>query len=524
MILRFFRNFLLIKNIILANEFKKTLMKKTYLLWFAFLALLLVGCRNENFNPNDANSNQQTLKFRVVPKSSIPGVINELQAKTANFIVSLKASSASGKSETIFGEVKTDFVVETDNNGSIYYNFPVVPADSTPDIYNMEVKVSDGTYTSKIVRYSPSEDWLTNDPNNFLLFSGNISTYTLDGTQQTSMSMVNGSGGCSGNPGGGGGPSGPGGTNGPGDTGGGGGGNWPNTGDTGGSTGGGTGGTGGNGCGNYQFSHYSYSQNPVTGERYITGEVWINLCGETQHVFYGGSNKGNCNGLGSGTVSIPLLNDPCGKIKTSTNDAKYQSNITALHGKTSDSYESGFRLGSPVAGSGQTGTQNQILQNAPGTNQVDMKIFSNTFALMHSHYDGLFPIFSPGDILLFNQWVVWANSWNAVATNTPKIPINNLTLTLVTSNGNYLLAFDGTTATALPAYTPEQFDDLNDKYITKYLDNAHTNGNFDMSKVEQEFLKFVKDKMNMAGLKLYRVKSDGNYEISSTNLAGVKCP
>jgi hypothetical protein len=215
---------------------------------------------------------------------------------------------------------------------------------------------------------------------------------------------------------------------------------------------------------------------------------------------------------------------PCENIKTSTGDAKYQPNITNLQGKTSLSYESGFRLGTPVAGSGQSGTQNQILQNKPGTKEVDMKIFNNTFALMHSHYDGLIPIFSPGDVLLFNQWIVWAKNYNDNPSTNPKIPINNLTLTLVTSNGNYLLAFDGTATTAFPAYTPKQMDDLNNDYINDYLSQTQTNGNFDMIKVEKEFLKFVKDNMNMTGLKFYKVKSDGNYEISLTNLAGTKCP
>lgn len=205
---------------------------------------------------------------------------------------------------------------------------------------------------------------------------------------------------------------------------------------------------------------------------------------------------------------------PCENIKTSTGDAKYQPNITNLQGKTSLSYESGFRLGTPVAGSGQSGTQNQILQNKPGTKEVDMKIFNNTFALMHSHYDGLIPIFSPGDVLLFNQWIVWAKNYNDNPSTNPKIPINNLTLTLVTSNGNYLLAFDGTATTAFPAYTPKQMDDLNNDYINDYLSQTQTNGNFDMIKVEKEFLKFVKDNMNMTGLKFYKVKSDGNYEIS----------
>ncbi|WPO83027.1 hypothetical protein SD427_01415 [Chryseobacterium sp. JJR-5R] len=187
-------------------------------------------------------------------------------------------------------------------------------------------------------------------------------------------------------------------------------------------------------------------------------------------------------------------------------------------------HEEGYRLGTPISGSGQTGTQNQLLQNLPGTHEVDMKIFSNTFALMHTHYDGIYPIFSPGDILLFNNWIVWANTWNSIPTNTPKIPLNNLTLTVVTSNGNYLLAFDGSFVDPLPAFTPEGFDDLNTKYKNNYLDKTHTNGNFNMEKVEKEFLSFISEKMNMTGLKLYRVKSDGNYEISLSDLDGTKCP
>ncbi len=47
-------------------------MKKTYLLWFAILAFLVVGCRNDNFNPNDSQNNQQALKFRIVSRSEIP--------------------------------------------------------------------------------------------------------------------------------------------------------------------------------------------------------------------------------------------------------------------------------------------------------------------------------------------------------------------------------------------------------------------------------------------------------------------
>ncbi|MDH6252192.1 hypothetical protein M2347_001919 [Chryseobacterium sp. H1D6B] len=209
---------------------------------------------------------------------------------------------------------------------------------------------------------------------------------------------------------------------------------------------------------------------------------------------------------------------PCEQLASQTSSPAFKSNITTLEGKTGESYESGFRIGINADGS----TQNQILQNKLGTKEVNMTIFSNTSILMHSHYDGLYPIFSPGDILFFNQWISWAQNWNSVATNNPKIPLNNLTFTLVTSQGNYSLTFDGTNTTPFPNYTQQQFNDINDRYM-KLLDDAVSVGNvsgntsFDMEKTEKGFLKFMNDKMNMPGVKLYRTSENGNTEVKLVN-------
>ncbi|KIC63054.1 hypothetical protein RM51_10450 [Chryseobacterium taiwanense] len=206
--------------------------------------------------------------------------------------------------------------------------------------------------------------------------------------------------------------------------------------------------------------------------------------------------------------------DPCEKLKAQTSNFIFKENVTTLEGKTGESYESGFRISNLG--------QSQLLQNKPGSQQVDMKVFSNTVILMHSHYDGLYPIFSPGDIIFFNQWIVWAQNWNAIATNTPKIPLNNLTFTLVTSNGNYSFTFDGTSTNAFPNYTQQQMDDLNDKYI-KLLSKAKTITNvsgeviFNMEKLEEEFLKFMDKEMNMIGIKLYKTTDTGNSELKLVN-------
>lgn len=219
--------------------------------------------------------------------------------------------------------------------------------------------------------------------------------------------------------------------------------------------------------------------------------------------------------------------DPCAKLKTQTNNPTFKSNITALEGTTGNSSESGYRIDTNASGI----PQNQILQNKPGTKQVDMTIFPTTITLMHSHYDGLLPIFSPGDILLFNKWVIWAQNWNSIATNVPKIPLNNITLTVVTGNENYSFTFDGTTTTALPNYTQQEFDDLNKMYA-KLLSSAVTVSNvggntfYNTEKLEKEFLKFMNDKMNMPGLKLYRNTESGNTELQlfKGNRKEVPCP
>lgn len=145
----------------------------------AFLAFLLVGCRNENFNPNDTNSNQQALKFRVVPRSEIPQIINMLQSKT-NFTVPLKNhSSTMGKTETVFGEINTNYIIETTNEtNEVFYTFPIIPNVGTEssETYNLVVKTDPSeAEISKVLVYEPSANQISWSfyPNSSLLTEQN---------------------------------------------------------------------------------------------------------------------------------------------------------------------------------------------------------------------------------------------------------------------------------------------------------------------------------------------------------------
>jgi len=220
---------------------------------------------------------------------------------------------------------------------------------------------------------------------------------------------------------------------------------------------------------------------------------------------------------------------PCEKLKVQTTNTTFKNNITNLEGKTGNDYESGFRMNLPTP----NGSTNQMLQNKPGTRQVDITFSGNTYGAMHSHYDTLYPIFSPDDIYLFNQWANMVYQNNQVTNPpVPVPPLSDIFFTLVTSHGNYTLTFDSSVVPSqLPNYTPQQVDQLNKDYIENLnkaitVGNVSGNINYDMPKLEKEFLKFVAKEMNIPGLKLYRTEETGNTELKVENgiLKTTKCP
>jgi hypothetical protein len=204
--------------------------------------------------------------------------------------------------------------------------------------------------------------------------------------------------------------------------------------------------------------------------------------------------------------------DPCTKAKATTTDPKFTSSISTLKENTNLNRETGYTL--------SHGAQPQFLDSPSGSTQVDFRFHFTTYAFMHVHYDGIYPIFSPGDIIEFNKWVVWAKEWNDVPTNNPKIDLNNLSYTVVTSWGNYTMTYDGMGATPFQNFSQQEVDNINDKYVSM-LRSCATAGasgiSYNMDKLEKEFMKFMKNYLNMPDLKLFKVENSGNTELYLEN-------
>ncbi len=513
-------------------------------MFFLCSLFILYGCRQELLTENEETFNADATKFQVVRIKDIPLVTQYIKKKTGRNDLKISINSnninLSAKANIDFANLESSIILKKTEGDIVYYIFNIVNFGDDRTIFNFEVKEIKGEVISdKILEYSSNRPFGENPLEVLRKFSGTVTAYGLNGELIAGIDYIDGENPCpptnppsTGNPPGGGISNPPGGYPNPS--------NpsypsypsfpsfpsFPST------PGGGSSGGGSNppseGCSNPD-SYVLVDVIMDYGDGSGLGE-FVNACGWKMYkaVAYLSASINRTSKItspcddGSGVVVLPfpIKNpNPCDRVNLIANEKTFDDNITALEGNTGLSNETGYRMGYPMPNTTQTGIQNQFLQNMPGTNQVPLKAFSNTFAILHTHYDGIYPMFSPGDIVWFNSWIVWAQNWNAVSTNIPKIDLKNLTFVVVTSNGNYILKFDGTSVTSLPSYTDQQFTQLNKAY-TDAMNKGVTVGNvsgsitYNMDKIESEFLKFAASSMNMPGMKLYkRASAGGNTEI-----------
>ncbi|RKT01632.1 hypothetical protein [Chryseobacterium defluvii] len=500
------------------------------LMFFVCTAFILSGCRQELLKDDEEKFNPNSSRFQVMKLADIPNVAKYIKSKTGRSDLKLpivNSQFALSKGNIDFANLESSTIIKKTDGDNVYYVFSIENAGDEKTIYTYEVKeVREEIIKSEFIEYASDVPYGDRPFEVLNGFTGKVISYDLEGNQISVNSFLDGDSGCPPNGGSTGGSSG--GTTTPGN----GGPTFPG----GGWVGGGFGGSGGSGgssgnptddCGEWVFSHHTYDSSTN-----VTGYIYTNDCGETrweevEYVLTPNANKtaltADCND-GSGIIVLPIKNGtPCDRINAITSNQMFQDNITALAGMTNYSSERGYRMDyASSTSSNPGGINNQFLQNKPGTNQIEFKYFlPSTFAIIHTHYDSLNdPIFSPGDIIQFNAWLVAAKNWNANPANNPKIDLKNLSYTLVTSWGTYTLTFDGTDVVPFSGYN---IDNLNTEYINNVILPVMTVANvsgdvsFNMDKLEEGFLRFAAANLNMPGMKLFKLGSDGNTEIFLNN-------
>ena len=219
-------------------------------------------------------------------------------------------------------------------------------------------------------------------------------------------------------------------------------------------------------------------------------------------------------GCNAGVVTLPNIeapnfSTPCGRVKALVSQQHFKDNLESLRDYFHLNSERGYRMDYPNGNN----NINQFLQSKPNTNLLDYSYsLLYTYAILHTHFDSMHdPMLSPGDLIQFNDWLVKAKVWNDNPANLQKVNLKNISYTLVTSEGSYMLTFDGTNVTPFSGY---DIDKLNEDYEKEVLQPATTVGNmsgqvnYNMDKMEENFLKFAKQYLPIPGMKLFRI-ADG---------------
>ncbi|MCU7613541.1 hypothetical protein N0B16_03745 [Chryseobacterium sp. GMJ5] len=469
---------------------KKNLFSRLCLIVAVMLSLF--SCRNDLLPENNNLQNPNASRFRMVKLKDIPNIEQFIhqQSGRADLQVPLSEVSLTGKDLTI-GIIETSTIVETVNGNEGYYVFKVENLNSGDAVYNLEVKQVDGIpVTAEIIEYDP-QDGTTVD---FQHFTGSISSYGLDGKAISTVNYNDGLANCSPATGV------PGGNN----TSEGGGinpidlpppnGGWYNWGE------------GGSNNNTVPFSNVPGDCTDIILDSHGNTQGWYDHCNNN---YYPNPNvhkttttgeipnlSPDCSGEGAGVI-IASTHDPCEKIKENFATAKFKEKVTAIDKPEVFAYdhEMGYAAGYPPAG--VTGTQYPPMENTLGTHNVRLPDGNQYFGFIHSHTnrEGATKIFSPADLATFLT--------SCVSNADQSGNIGDAYAMVITSEGNYILKYTGYSTNF--GYTSTTLDNWMEWYLTQLKKIQNDDNTFNQSKLEKVFIRFLKEKVQINGIQLYKV-------------------
>lgn len=226
----------------------------------------------------------------------------------------------------------------------------------------------------------------------------------------------------------------------------------------------------------------------------------------------GGSSGGFDYGGGGGSGSTTDPNNPqnlppCEKLKSQNAKPEFKSKITDLLGKLGLTGETGY-----VEKTNGTFEYKNVASSSENANSLtlgnptaDMLGFLHTHVNDYTDDDGMihigFKIFSPADVIYFNQLVALAQQNG--------IPLDNIYAVMVSGTGTYQLRFTGNINQIKTVYanTKQQYNEM---YIKYFQVN-------DTKSDELNFLKFMDEQMYVKGVSLVKMNNDGSFTAKTLN-------
>ncbi|WP_104669485.1 hypothetical protein [Chryseobacterium shigense] len=271
---------------------------------------------------------------------------------------------------------------------------------------------------------------------------------------------------------------------------------------------------------------YPDNENEPNGSGHWEVTGYITKCDEMQ----GGDGPSNPNpegptypypGGGGGTQ--PQNQNPCEKLKTQNANPQFTGKIDDLKSKLTLKKETGYvekTNGSFDYKDNATATETANSLSL-GTPTADMKGYLHThpndFEIEYPdgtiEYRKGFKIFSPADVIYFNQMVALANQNG--------IPLGDIYAVMVSGTGTYQIRFTGNVNQIKTVYTNTKFE-YNEMYKTYFSDNKQNSD-------ELNFLKFMDEHMYVKGVSLVKMNDSGTFTTKTLNsdksgLAESDCP
>ncbi|WP_294205656.1 hypothetical protein, partial [uncultured Chryseobacterium sp.] len=240
----------------------------------------------------------------------------------------------------------------------------------------------------------------------------------------------------------------------------------------------------------------------------------------------GGYDYGGSNGGGSADPNNQQSEDPCQKMKAQNENQSFKEKVAALDKPEVLNYdhEMGYAAGYPPANTGVIGIQYPPMENTIGSHSVSLPSGNQYFGFMHTHNnesDGGIPvkIFSPADLATFLT--------SCVANADAHGNIGDAFAMVVTSEGNYMLQYTGSSSGFGIGSNTIKFWKLWYEREIKAIQDE--DGTINQNKVENLFLRFLKEKVKIDGIELYQIaKTTGQAQKLNLNndntVVSIPCP